>query len=449
MRRFCVFRRKNQKVFYAQIRNPETGKYLPARSTGTSDRSEAYMVVTDWIHNGIPDKNRDEKKVPLQEIYTLDTILNVLGGMEITSHDALRITSILQKKGAIGNVSVKMKQQEDIFLLPFLKEFWTYETSQYVKEKLAYGQTIGKRHCYEQVRRLNHWKEFFPSKTLLTDVTQEDLRNFQLMLKDKGLAFKTINFILCTGTVAFNWAANRGIITQNPGKGLRKFSGQSKKRDILTPEEVEQIFSVKWKDERARVGNLLSMTTGMRAGEVAALRADDILEDRLVIRHSWSFADGLKKPKNGEERIVPLLPQVRKELLKLLSSSPFGNKGFVFYGVNPEKPMHIDALSRELTKAYIEIKFPKNKIEDIEIDEVKKKIRKAMIDRGICFHSWRHFYAANLADKVGIRQVQLATGHKTTAMAEHYANHAQSSHLEAVSQAVSASFDSMVEKISS
>jgi len=60
MRRFCVFRRKNQKVFYAQIRNPETGKYLPARSTGTSDRSEAYMVVTDWIHNGIPDKNRDD-----------------------------------------------------------------------------------------------------------------------------------------------------------------------------------------------------------------------------------------------------------------------------------------------------------------------------------------------------------------------------------------------------
>lgn len=114
-------------------------------------------------------------------------------------------------------------------------------------------------------------------------------------------------------------------------------------------------------------------------------------------------------------RIVPLLPQVRKELLKLLSSNPFGNNGFVFYGVNPEKPMHIDALSRELTKAY-EIKLPKDKKDNAK---EKHKIRKAMIDRGICFHSWRHFYAANLTDKVGIRQVQLATGHKTLGMAEH------------------------------
>ncbi len=31
----------------------------------------------------------------------------------------------------------------------------------------------------------------------------------------------------------------------------------------------------------------------------------------------------------------------------------------------------------------------------------------------------------------------MATGHKTTAMAEHYANHAQDDHLDAVSRAVS------------
>jgi len=31
---------------------------------------------------------------------------------------------------------------------------------------------------------------------------------------------------------------------------------------------VQQLFSVKWIDERSRVGNLLSMTTGMRASEI-------------------------------------------------------------------------------------------------------------------------------------------------------------------------------------
>jgi len=43
-------------------------------------------------------------------------------------------------------------KEEARLLLPFLQEFWDYEKSPYVKEKLAYGQSIGKRHCYEQSR---------------------------------------------------------------------------------------------------------------------------------------------------------------------------------------------------------------------------------------------------------------------------------------------------------
>jgi len=44
MRRFCVYKRNRQETYYAQIKNPETGKYLPARSTGTSDQSEAFYI---------------------------------------------------------------------------------------------------------------------------------------------------------------------------------------------------------------------------------------------------------------------------------------------------------------------------------------------------------------------------------------------------------------------
>lgn len=137
-------------------------------------------------------------------------------------------------------------------------------------------------------------------------------------MKEKKLAPKTINIILTVGSVAFGWLTDRGEISTNPSSGLRKFAGESKKRDILTAEKVQQLFSVKWIDERSRVGNLLSMATGMRASEVVALQPADIKENHLMIRHSWSFADALKKPKNGEERVVPLLPEVREELINLL-----------------------------------------------------------------------------------------------------------------------------------
>jgi hypothetical protein len=49
-------------------------------------------------------------------------------------------------------------------------------------------------------------------------------------------------------------------------------------------------------------GNLLSATTGMRQGEVLAVRGGDTGEDVLRVAHSWSPADGLKSPKNGEAR---------------------------------------------------------------------------------------------------------------------------------------------------
>ncbi len=433
MRRFCVFRRKNQKVFYAQIRNPETGKYLPARSTGTADQSEAYMIVSDWLQNGIPERKSNSKKRPLKEIYTIDTIIEVLSTIEISSQDAIRITSVLQNKGVIGNVALKKEQKTDTLLLPFLKEFWDYDNSPYVREKHAYGQSIGKRHCYEQSKKLKHWREYFAPETRLVDVTKDDLRDFQLTLKDKDLAPKSINSILTVGTVPFKWATDREELTTNPANGLRKFSGTSKKRDILNPEEVQQLFSSKWDDERSRVGNLLAMTTGLRAGEVVALRKEDIQGDKLMVRHSWSFSDGLKAPKNGEERVVPLLPQIKTELLNLLKTSRYGNEGFIFYGTEKDKPMNIDVLNNGLSKVYVTMKLPVDEREDAAEQE---KVRDAMIDRGICFHSWRHFYATHLADKIELRTVQLATGHKTPAMAAHYADHAQGSHLDQVSKAV-------------
>jgi hypothetical protein len=240
MRRFCVFRRRGQRIYYAQIKNPETGMYLPARSTGTTDESEAYMIAADWVRDGLPAVQKTSKKKPIQEVYTLDSIVHVLGKVEMDSKDALRITSVLQEKGIIGNVAIQKNSKKELLLIPYLEEFWDYEKSPYVREKLAYGQSIGKRHCYEQTKKIHHWKNFFSADTRIVDITRDDLREFQISLKEKNLAPKTINIILTVGSVAFGWLTDRGEITSNPSSGLRKFAGESKKRDI--PPASKKIF---------------------------------------------------------------------------------------------------------------------------------------------------------------------------------------------------------------
>lgn len=55
-------------------------------------------------------------------------------------------------------------------------------------------------------------------------------------------------------------------------------------------------------------------------------------------------------------------------------------------------------------------------------DDVTKKLGIENCEK-ITFHGWRHFFTANMADHVDERKLQLATGHKTLDILEHYASH--------------------------
>lgn len=67
MSRYSIFKRG--KIYYAQIKNPEIGKYFPAKSTGKTDESEALLVVSDWLHNGLPEKTNLQQSIDINTIY--------------------------------------------------------------------------------------------------------------------------------------------------------------------------------------------------------------------------------------------------------------------------------------------------------------------------------------------------------------------------------------------
>jgi integrase len=226
--------------------------------------------------------------------------------------------------------------------------------------------------------------------------------------------------ILKAGLTALKYAYREKMIPENPGEGILKFTGGSKKRGVLTPREAREALTAAWPEKRSLVGNLLAMTTGLRSGEVLALRKSDIDPKKpiLYVRHSWSPQDGLKSPKNGEERRAPLLPKVRAALMDLLNENPFKDTEdpFVFYCTMSDQPAD-------------------NKI---LIDGLKAACKAANIDpvaRNIVFHSWRHFYAARMADKMTAEQVQRVTGHKSRAVFDEYADHITEENLEAMGKA--------------
>jgi len=133
------------------------------------------------------------------------------------------------------------------------------------------------------------------------------------------------------------------MIDKDVTQGITWFSGKATERQILTPELAAAIFKVQWKDERARLANMLAMVTGMRAGEIQGLRVQDLGKDCLYIRYSWNRLDGLKTPKTNESRTVEVpFPGLIQDLLTLAATNPHGQSmdGYVFWAEKiSDKPM--------------------------------------------------------------------------------------------------------------
>jgi hypothetical protein len=213
MRRYYLHTRHHG-IFYAELLDPQTGCKLTARSTGTKDRDEAMLKVASWLQTGIP-TGRKRKPRPLEIATSLDGILKSIKKTELNSDDALRIVSVLKERNLIDFTIVKAGSGT-VLLTEFLKNFWTYDTSPYIREKLAHRYSIGKRHCYDMLTRINkYWLPAFKDKTL-NSITKADLKIFSLTLAEKGLAPGSINKTMIAGKTALGWAYQEGMISMNP-----------------------------------------------------------------------------------------------------------------------------------------------------------------------------------------------------------------------------------------
>lgn len=144
-------------VWYARIVDPKTGNQLSAISTGQTDRDMAVMTVSRWLVEGIPQKRIKVKRY-VSEAITVNRLFNVLQDIDLTNREAEKIMTILKQRGLLK----KIKEAEDRDLITYLLDFYNYDNSPYVREKLAHGQSIGKTHCQDSINRVNiYWKKYF------------------------------------------------------------------------------------------------------------------------------------------------------------------------------------------------------------------------------------------------------------------------------------------------
>ncbi len=155
---------------------------------------------------------------------------------------------------------------------------------------------------------------------------------------------------------------------------------------------------------------LTAAFTGLRMGELLALRWRDVDFSRDVVRVRGSYSAGvLTTPKSGKVRSVPLAPDVAEVLARLASREHFtGDDELVFPG---QIGHYLDGAA--MRRRYV------------------ASLRRAGLRR-LRFHDLRHTFGTTMIAHADIRRVQEWMGHadvQTTMKYLHYAPHAEDAKL--------------------
>jgi integrase len=181
--------------------------------------------------------------------------------------------------------------------------------------------------------------------------------------------------------------------------------------EVFTPEEVWALVRAAASEQDAAIF-LTAAFTGLRRGELVALRWRDVDFSGAVIRVRSSYHEGvLSTPKSGKVRSVPMAPEVAKALAQLGRRDDFvGDDDLVFVG---EHGSYVDASA--LRRRY------------------GAAIKHASL-RQLRFHDLRHTFGTRMIGKTDIRRVQEWMGHadiQTTMKYLHYAPRAEDARLVA------------------
>jgi integrase len=282
-----------------------------------------------------------------------------------------------------------------------------------IAAKRAAGRKPSTIEAYSYWLRI-HIIDFFGPMPVGT-ITRDDVRGFAAALERKGLAPKSRANALGTLHSLIEFAIDEGwMVGENPVKRVEKPALSQADPDVpfLETEELEALLRAVPDDALGRVERVMYLTaamTGMRQGELFALRWRDVDWSARRIRVRRNFVRGeFDAPKSKRSsRSVPLASRVATELELLSQESRWkGDDDLVF--AHPETGKPIDR-SRLLKR-------------------FKAALRHADV-RAVRFHDLRHTFGTRMAAQgMPMRVLQELMGHRDFKTTLIYTDYAPSEH---------------------
>jgi len=237
----------------------------------------------------------------------------------------------------------------------------------------------------------NHFIGYFQEQRIMSTITFRETELFMTKLQNSmGEGYRVYYRNLKT---AFNKGVDWGYISMNPFSKIKLSKRQKNNPAYITKTELDEIL-LNTDVKVVRDLSSLSFFTGCRIGELINLRWSSVnLAEKYIVIGDDSF-----KTKTREQRSIPLcdeavviLSGAKGKIIKL--------DGYIF-----------NKRGRKYTTDYVSKRF-------------KRACREAKISEAIHFHSLRHSFASNLAQRgVSIYTIQKLLGHSSVTTTEIYSH---------------------------
>jgi integrase len=235
----------------------------------------------------------------------------------------------------------------------------------------------------------------------LSEIHRADVQAFADRLLAEDLDPSTIRNILMPLRVIYRRALEDGLVAVNPTEKLRLPAVRGTRDRIASPSEASTLLAALPVGDGALWAT--AMYAGLRRGELAALRWEDVDLAAGVIRveRSWDVKDGVIEPKSESgRRTVPIASVLRDFLVghKLQA----GRSGGLVFGRTSEVPFGPTGVRKRAESAWrrrrLECARELAQAAGYEFDALAETDREPFLDQAgfepITLHECRHTFAS-------------------------------------------------------